>query len=76
MVHLDLRAQASPWDTAAGLDGAVIVERADLVVLDGECEDNPSGSECRDAAVDTGALVEVEAEHDGWQWWMAMLREE
>ena len=43
----------------------MVVEWADLVVLDGKREGYPGSSEGTAGAIDAGALVEVEAEHDG-----------
>lgn len=62
--HLDLHTRdTAPWDAAALPDGAVVVERTDLAVLDGQREGDPGGGEGGDAGVDTRALVQVEAEH-------------
>lgn len=54
----------------------MVVEWADLVVLNGKREGDPGGSKGRDATVDASALVEVEAEHDELWWKKVMLSKE
>jgi len=62
--HLDLHTRnAAPWDAGTSLDGTVVVERTDFVVLDGQGEGNPGGGEGSHTGVHARALVHGEAEH-------------